>query len=426
VKTKVGVFIELYRQAQKIKRQGQLLAESERREKEYRLAELKRSEELRFRTLADSIPEIIWSANSEGIITYYNQRWVEYTALILDELGDIAWKKGVHPEDQERVLQSWREALATGHPFESEFRLLRARDQIYRWHLGRAVPLRNDQGDVVEWFGTATDIEAQKRSETELQNTIHARDEFLSIASHELKTPVTSLKLELQILDRKMKKNSQELIPAAVIQGRLTTAIRQTGRIENLIENLLDISRIRTGKLGIDTEMLDFTSIVNDLVARMGDLARASGSSISVSSEGPVEGYYDSIRIEQVISNLISNAIKYGEGKPIEVTIRSDTQAVILTVRDHGIGISKEDQDRIFERFERAVSSRNFGGLGLGLYISKEIIQAHGGSIRVESDLKHGSTFTISLPRNIPLSPEALKTEVGEDPYGHQRTKKSC
>jgi PAS domain S-box-containing protein len=232
----------------------------------------------------------------------------------------------------------------------------------------------------------------------EAREAVRAREEFLSIASHELKTPLTTLQLQVQGLARKVQSTPGE--PALRVLGpRLSAAERQVERLTALINNLLDISRITAGRLDLDLEPVDLSGVVRDAAARVReDLARA-GCALELRTDGPCIGQWDRIRLEQVVSNLLSNAIKYGAGRPIVMTVAGDQATARFTIRDHGIGIPPEDRARIFERFERAVSDRHYGGLGLGLWIVRQIVDAFGGTIEVNSEAGQGSVFNVLLPK---------------------------
>ena len=235
----------------------------------------------------------------------------------------------------------------------------------------------------------------------EAREAVRARDEFLSIASHELKTPLTTLQLQIQGLARRLKSVSGD----PVFQGlaaRVGTSERQVERLTGLINNLLDISRITAGRLELDLEPVDLAAVARETAARFrDDLARA-GSVLELHADGECPGEWDRLRLEQVVVNLLSNAAKYGAGRPIAIFVDGSETTARFSIRDHGIGIPAEHQGRIFERFERAVSDRHYGGLGLGLWIVRQIVDAFGGTIEVESKPGEGSTFTVLLPRAVP------------------------
>jgi signal transduction histidine kinase len=178
----------------------------------------------------------------------------------------------------------------------------------------------------------------------------------------------------------------------------LETADGQVDRLARLVEDLLDVSRLTTGQPTLDLEPADLVELARTVVERYETDGRKAGSSVEVRAPGPVIGRWDRNRIEQVLANLLTNAVKYGSGRPVEVTIWQSSDHAKLSIRDHGIGIAAADQERIFERFGRAVPVQHFGGFGLGLHISRELVQAHGGTIRVESRLGEGACFTLTLP----------------------------
>jgi PAS domain S-box-containing protein len=232
----------------------------------------------------------------------------------------------------------------------------------------------------------------------EAQAAVAARDEFLSIASHELRTPLTALRLALENMRRVANREAIDKLPPQYVERVLVTAERQGQRLEKLVSALLDVSRIHMGRLELDIEEVELGAAVQDALGAVEDEAAQSGSEIQVRGE-PVRGFWDRFRVSQVVTNLLANAVKYGGGKPVEVEFGPEGDRAFLRIRDHGIGIDPADQPQIFERFERAVSSRNYGGLGLGLYIVKRIVEAHGGAIRVDSKTGEGSTFRVELPQ---------------------------
>jgi PAS domain S-box-containing protein len=255
--------------------------------------------------------------------------------------------------------------------------------------------------DLARSAATAVD---NARLYRDAQNAVRARDEFLSIASHELKTPLTPLQLQLDTLRRALERRDGGGDPGRLhLEERLETATRQTLRLSRLVESLLDVSRITSGRLAIEPEPLDLGEMAAELVERFQAQAASAGSPIAVRHTGRVDGTWDRLRLEQVVSNLLSNAIKYGAGKPIEVAVEDGGDLVRLVVRDGGIGIAAEDVARVFGRFERAVSIRRYGGLGLGLYIARQIVEAHGGQIVVHSQIRRGAAFTVILPRHARL-----------------------
>lgn len=230
------------------------------------------------------------------------------------------------------------------------------------------------------------------------QRAIDARDEFLSIASHELRTPVTALSLQIQSLGRSMRGEAREPLSAEGACRKIELAEVQVARLTALLSALFDVSRIASGQLVLDVGDADLARIVRDVGARLESAFAAEGSALTVRAEEPVSGRWDAMRLEQVVAKLLGNALKYGEGRPVEATVRTEAGVAVLLVKDHGIGIAPENQARVFGRFERAAASISYGGLGLGLYISRQIVVAHGGTIGLESTPGTGTEVRVTLP----------------------------
>jgi PAS domain S-box-containing protein len=261
----------------------------------------------------------------------------------------------------------------------------------------------------------ARDITERKRTQLEREllyreavDAIRARDEFLSVASHELRTPLSALQLQIQTLLQPPRRSPQAVLSPEQIKAKLEMAYRQTERLTRLVGELMDVSRITAGRLRLQLEEIDLSAVVRDVVGRFGEEATRTHSNVEINAVTPVVGRWDRIRMEQVVANLLTNAFKFGGGKPVAITVEERGAVGRLVVVDHGIGIAAEDVERIFQRYEQAISSRAFGGLGLGLYIARQIIEAHGGSIRVESRLGAGSKFTIDLPKGATTSGDGV------------------
>ncbi|HVG58176.1 MAG TPA: ATP-binding protein [Hyalangium sp.] len=238
----------------------------------------------------------------------------------------------------------------------------------------------------------------------EAQDAIRARDSFLSIASHELNTPLTSLSLNVQTLQRMLLQAGLDSPQQDTFNTRLQAVQRQIRRLANLIHEMLDVSRITAGKLRLEPEEVDLAGLARDLTLRFSEELSRSGGELRLETPESVVGVWDRLRVEQILQNLLTNAIKYGRGLPIEVRVSADAQWARMMVRDQGIGISAEDQARLFQRFERLASERHFSGFGLGLWIVRQILDAMGGRILLESEAGRGSTFTVELPlRGAPL-----------------------
>jgi PAS domain S-box-containing protein len=235
------------------------------------------------------------------------------------------------------------------------------------------------------------------------QRTVKHREEFLLVAAHELRTPLTALQLQLEGLQRVLSKSGDTRpFDDGRMAERMSNAVMQGERLGHLIERLLDVSRLVAGQLEMKFEPFDLSELGRSIVNDYCDAALQQGSSLELVAERAVPGVWDHTRLQQVITNLLSNALKYGAGHPIELRIEGTAGGAMLSVSDRGIGIAAEDLERIFDRFERAAPTRNYGGLGLGLYITKRIVEAHGGTIRAHSVLGEGSRFVVTLP-NHPL-----------------------
>jgi len=279
---------------------------------------------------------------------------------------------------------------------------------------GGAAYTREDETLLEDLAQRAAQAIENARLYGEAQAAIAARDEFLSIASHELRTPLTALRLALENMRRIATREALERLPEAHVERVLGTAERQGLRLEKLVAALLDVSRIHMGRLELDLEEVELGGAVVEAVAGVEDEASQSGSVIEVAGD-PVHGQWDRLRVSQIATNLLSNAVKYGAGRPVRVSYAQVGDQAVLVVKDQGIGIDPADQLQIFERFERAVSSRNYGGLGLGLFIVKRIVEAHGGTISVESRPGEGAAFRVELP----LQPAAADGVEGGEHATH-------
>lgn len=244
---------------------------------------------------------------------------------------------------------------------------------------------------------TFLDVTEQKETEEELHQALAIREEFFSIATHELKDPLFSLQLSNQLLRHTVARQGE--IPEH-IRHHLEVGQRQTERLSRLIDNLLDVARITNRRLQLDIEALDLGELVSEAAGRFQERAEPAGTPIVVeAAPEPVIGYFDRLKLEQVVGNLLSNALKYGGGQPVAARVRGDEETAVIEVEDHGPGIAAGDRDRIFGRFERASAGHRKESLGLGLYIVRSLVEAHGGRIGVRSEPGQGATFTVTLPR---------------------------
>lgn len=536
--------------------------------------------ESRFRQVANTIPQIVWTADASGAATYFNDVWFDYTGWTFEQTKDWGWRPLIHPDDRERAISAFIAAVEAGIPFESEHRFVRAADRAWRWHLVRARPIRDAHGKIAMWVGTATDIDDHKRAQEKLldvqrelrrQNealeTIHrvgqavaaeldrdklvqlvtdaatqlsgaqfgaffynvvneqgeaytlytvsgapreafsqfpmprktevfeptfvgsgivrsdditqdprygkntpyhgmpnghlpvvsylavpvmsragevlgglffghsgagrftqreetivaglaaqaaiaidnaqlyrrareavlARDEFLSVASHELKTPLTSLTLQLQMLTRSIKPEEGIAPSPEKLAKTAAMSLQQAERLRRLADDLLDVARIQARRLTLALTRFNLGALVAETVERFGDEFARAECTLSLTLADEVIGTWDRSRIEQALVNLISNALKYAPATPIAIAVTRINDSAQLVVQDAGPGIPLARQPHIFERFERA-ASRNVSGLGLGLFIVKEIVEAHQGKVEVISEEGRGAKFIVTLP----------------------------
>jgi PAS domain S-box-containing protein len=256
-------------------------------------------------------------------------------------------------------------------------------------------------GKVTRDFTSRKQVE-ERRELLHLREAVRTRDEFLSVASHELKTPLTPLQLKLTGLLRIVEAHPDALLPVSSLARDLEVARRQVHKLTTLIDALLDVSHLEMGRLQLDRAPMELSALVREVVAHHTSQAAQAGCDVEVEAATLIEGTWDKKRLEQVLTNLLTNALKYGAGKPIHVRVSAEGEEALLIVRDEGIGIAPEHQPHIFDRFMRAVSERNYGGLGLGLFIVHQVVEAHGGSVSVQSIPGEGATFTVRLPRQAP------------------------
>ncbi|HEX6480538.1 MAG TPA: PAS domain-containing sensor histidine kinase [Ktedonobacteraceae bacterium] len=476
--------------------------------------QLKESRE-NWRMLAETVPQLVWTTRAEGLHEYANQRWTDYTGFTLEQIqGDrLAYLQFIHPDDHEGNRALWQHARDTGEMYEHEDRLRNGQTGEYRWFLTRALPVRDDSGQIVKWFGTATDIDEQKRTEEALRqsqeqasvlmnsniiginviegeqivdandtflrmtgytredlragrmNVMHItapedlartqqahqelatqqsmtpyekeyvckdgsrlpvvvgrvvlhhhplqaigfvldnsarkqleqrKDTFISMASHELRNPLTILKLQTSMLHKQLAKQGLQASAPALVSME-----SQINTISRLVEELLDVSRIQAGRLEYLQERVDLDALLREIA----DTMQQTHPSHRILLQGTLQTSLlgDPDRLGQVFTNLLSNAIKYSpEAQTVEMDLSASPETVTIRVRDHGLGIPREQREKIFERFYRAAGpqQRAIPGLGMGLYIVAEIVQRHGGTISVDSEVGKGSTFTVTFPLN--------------------------
>ena len=403
LRSKVSVFVDLFRKGEQIKRQEALLRQRDRARLQRANAQTLAESEERYRSLVLATAQIVWTANVRGEITTDSPSWLAFTGQSAEAHRGMGWLDAVHPNDRERTRKLWVQAVLCKAQYDTEYQL-RQSDGGYRRMSVRSVPVRNEDGTIREWIGANVDITDRRTAEEErerllarevaareaAQEAVRIRDDFLAIASHELNTPLTPLRLQIDML-------RQREVSAECRERSLATIDRQVGRMARLIDQLLDVSRIRADRLALDPEEVDVALVVRDVAARFAN-AIPGGCEVRVRADTSAMVYVDRLRLEQVITNLMTNAIKYGDGKPVDLCLDVTEGSCRVSVEDRGIGIDLGSQARIFDRFERAVSVRHYGGFGLGLWIARQIVEASGGTIAVTSTPGKGSLFTVDLP----------------------------
>ena len=385
---KVEAFVELFRQQQRLHRQEVMLRERER-------LILERQSELRFRRLVDSMPQFVWELLVDGTISYANRCWLAYSGLEPQQARRREeTRRFIHPEDRPRIRAAWESSLRTGEPLEQEYRLLRAQDGAYRWFLGRTLPERDEDGRLVGWISTATDIDDARKAVEVLRAASEAKDMFLTMAAHELRTPLQAARSYTHLV---RVKAGPEVPPG--VDKALHGIHRSVNRMAGLVESLLDMGQLQRGELPLKPGELDLGELLREVVGHFQPLPEGQRIHLDAPEGLVLPG--DRERLEQVFTNLVANALRYSpEGGELRLTLREEPGQVHVEVADRGVGIPADQLERIFERFNRA-HGISYGGLGLGLAIARGIIERHGGRIWAESSGRpgEGSTFHVVLPR---------------------------
>ena len=355
----------------------------------------RRETETQFHSLADAMPQLVWMARPDGSRFWYNQRWYEYTGASPGDFTPLNWSSYCDPAVRPRVLAKYEQAFIHGTPWEETYPLRRKDGQL-RWHLSRAVPIRNGDGDVVCWFGTSTDIQKHVEAEQALKDADARKDQFMAVLAHELRNPLAPIANALQLWPFAAT-NQTELEHLRVIIDR------QVQQLIRLVDDLLDLSRISRGKITLQRRPIDLRTLVARAVESIQPLIDAAGHTLRVATpDEPLLVDGDAARLMQVFSNVLNNAAKYSvRGGDISVCVARDAPSAVVTIRDDGPGIPAKMLEEIFEPFRQvdATLTRSHGGLGIGLWLSRQLVESHGGTIEARSQgLGHGSQFVIALP----------------------------
>lgn len=347
---------------------------------------LLRESEAKYKNLSEAMPHIVWTANMQGQFTYFNERLNEYFHVDRKNPKKVSFTHLIHPQDLTLLENTWLEASQKKKGFDFECRVRNEETGEYIWFLSRAVPEFDSNGEIIQWIGSSIDI-------NELKTLQSQKDTFLGIASHELKTPLTSIKIYAQVLERALNKAGDT--KSAMYARKMD---EQVNKLTSLIGDLLDVTKISAGKMQISEDMFDFKELVDEVIEEQ----QLSCSHTIINKSEPVGMVFaDRNRIAQVVTNLLSNAIKYSPGaEKVVVFTTQSPEGVQFCVQDFGIGMPEDKQDKVFDQYYRVSGDEQhtFPGLGLGLFIASQIIQRSGGKIWVSSVLGKGSTFCFSLP----------------------------
>lgn len=364
---------------------------TERRQME---AAIRDSEE-RFRTLADNIAQLAWMAHGDGWIFWYNKRWHDFTGTTFEQMQGAGWERVLHPDHAERVTTKVRACFATGEIWEDTFPL-RGADGSYRWYLSRALPIRDESGKVIRWFGTNTDVTEERNIEQRLLEADRQKDEFLAMLGHELRNPLAAIRSASELIKLSASESDRIARSSAVLD-------RQTAHMSKLIDGLLDVSRIIRGKIELEPVVLDLCSVCRETIADI--FERQPSPNLTVQAalpKGPIWVRADPVRMTQIVDNLVSNAIKYTPGGGVvTVSVHQEGELVTLEVQDTGVGIPPELLPHVFDVFQQSKQSlaRSKGGLGLGLALVRSLTELHGGHVEAKSPGEGGgATFLVRLP----------------------------
>ena len=381
-------------------------------------AALRESEE-RLRFIMDSMPQKIFTATPRGDVQYMNPIWSEYTGLPIEDILNWGWTQFIHPDDVDENVRVWRHSVETGEPYQFEHRFRRA-DGEYRWHITRALPMRDDAGQTLMWIGSNTDIQDAKKLQDELRGIAaelseanRRKSEFLAILGHELRNPLAPIRTGLELMS---------MIADDPVRMEVTRSMmeRQTQQLARLIDDLLDVSRITQGKLQLRTVRLELAEVMQSAVDAARPCIDEASHELRVTL--PSQPLYldaDPNRLAQVFSNLLNNAAKYTpQGGRIWLSAERQQREVVVTVRDTGIGIPEGKKASIFEMFSQIdrPHERGYKGLGIGLTLVKRLVELHGGKVEVRSDGEgQGSEFIVRLPLVLAESaPDSQEPGSGE------------
>ncbi len=348
--------------------------------------------EARQRFLAEAIPQQVWTARADGDLDFVNQRVLEYFGTSEAEVLGSGWRASVHPDDLSECVSRWSESLRTGREYECQFRLRRA-DGLYRWHLARALALRGPDGRIVKWFGTNTDMDELTRARDELRRRAEFDQQLIGIVSHDLRNPLNAIGIATSLLLKRGQLDEQQ-------EGIVRRITSSSERAVRLIGDFLDFTHARVmGRIPVSRQPANIKEIARQVFDEV--LLTQPSRKGTFTHEGEETGIWDPDRIAQVMGNLLANAFQHSpESSVVRLATRGDGRFVTIDVHNEGTPIPPEDLARLFEPFERGTDTSPAGrSIGLGLYISRQIVNAHEGTLEVRSIEGEGTTFTVRLPR---------------------------
>jgi PAS domain S-box-containing protein len=351
-----------------------------------------RSSESRFRQLADSMPQIVWTARQDGFADYYNEQWYRFTGFDRDKFGDLSWEPILHPDDVTQCRENWHRAVTTGEPYQMEYRFWDRHGNRWRWFMGRALPVRDEDGNIVKWFGTCTDIDHQKCVQDELRRANQDLEQFAYSASHDLQEPLRGVKIYSELLKNRY---------SAKLDGQalefLHYLLESASRMEMLVDDLLAYTQVT--KVDAPEDRADANKALTEVLENLNGAIMESGARIT-SDPLPSVRAHDA-HLKQLFQNLLGNAIKYrnlDRIPTVHVKAKRRDENWLFSVIDNGIGIEAEYKKQIFGLFKRLHAGDEYPGTGIGLAICQRIVERYQGRIWVESEPGNGSTFLFTLP----------------------------
>ncbi|WP_437940633.1 PAS domain S-box protein [Sorangium sp. So ce341] len=373
-----------------------------------------RKSEAKFRTLADAMPQIAWTARPDGSVDYYNRRWYEICGVSEGEVTGDSWVSFVHPDDRPMCTDSWRRSVLSGAPFDVEYRFWVLAAREHRWYLSRAVPVHGPSGEIVKWYGTCTDIHDRKCAEATLREADQRKNEFLAMLAHELRNPLGPLRNAAEILRRSGPQQPSTAWACGVLE-------RQVAHMARLVDDLLDVSRVARGRIELRKQRCDLAQLLRQTAEDYRSTLEASGLALALEiPDEPLWVHGDRTRLSQAIGNVLHNASKFTQaGGRVTVALSAAPESsAAIRVRDTGIGMDAAMLARAFEPFSQADCSldRSRGGLGLGLALVKGLVELHGGVASAESaGIGRGTEVVLRLPLSREVAPSAESAAPGSE-----------